>query len=115
MLENGLMNGAIDEALSEAEARMKKDAGSDYDFTITMKSGTGSQAYLEGVRVKYGNTLGQLIMAVGDDIYVNVHSDKFSFKNKRTGRETNDLDMTVEEFGLMEGDVLVVSDDACVA
>ena len=115
MLENDLMNGAIDEALSEAEANMKNGSGADYDFTITMKSKSGSQACVEDVRVKHGNTLGQLVMAVGEDLYINVNADKFSFTNKRTGRETNDLEMTVDEFELMQGDVLFVNDDGCVA
>ena len=52
---------------------------------------------------------------MGDDLYINVNAEKFSFTNKRTSRETNDLDMTVDEFELMQGDVLFVNDDGCVA
>ena len=112
--ENDLMNGAIDEALSEAEANMKNGSGADYDFTITMKSESGSQPCVEHVRVKHGNTLGQLVMEVGDDLYIDVNA-KLCFKNKATGRETNDVDMTVDEFGLVQGDVLLVYDDRNVA
>ena len=115
MYENELMNGAIDEALNAAEANMKYESGADYDFTITMKSKSGSQACVENVRVKHVNTLGQLVIAMGDYLYINVNAEKFSFTNKRTSRETNDLDMTVDEFELMQGDVLFVNDDGCVA
>ena len=115
MYENELMNGAIDEALNAAEANMKYESGADYDFTITMKSKSGSQACVENVRVKHGNTLGQIVMAMGDDLYINVNAEKFSFSMIRSISETNDLVMTVVVFDLMLGDVLFVNDDGCVA
>ena len=64
----------------------------------------------------YGtNTLGQLLQEYAYDIGVNPNDSKILFDNKRTGASTSDINETVEGFGLQEGDVLAISDNAGVA
>ena len=49
------------------------------------------------------------------DLGVDPDDSKVNFENKRTGETTPKRDMTVAEFGLQAGDVLVVYDNAGVA
>ena len=63
-----------------------------------------------------GNTLGQLIEAYGEqDLGINPKDDKIQFINKRTGDETSDLNATISDLHLEDGDVLAISDNAGVA
>lgn len=61
------------------------------------------------------NTLGQIIGEYGPDIGVDSAEKKVQFENKRTGASTSDLNMSVKELELQEGDVLAICDDARVA
>ena len=61
------------------------------------------------------NTLGQVLQEYAVDIGVNPHDSKILFENKRTGASTSDINETVENLGLQEGDVLAISDNAGVA
>ncbi len=96
-------NYPIDAALEAAEN------------TITINvSNMISGATVKDVSVYSTNTLSQILEAHYLDLGININA-KVQYKNKRTGRAASDGAETVQGIGLMDGDVLAVSDDAIVA
>ena len=75
----------------------------------------GSGVTYAKVPVVGGNTMGQLLDAYVQDLGIRRDSAKLVFVNKRTGVESCDENETVEGMGLMNGDVLTISDDGVVA
>ena len=67
------------------------------------------------VRAYKDNTLGQVLEGYAEDIGVSPIDDKILFINKRTQKSTNDRNMSIEDFDLYTGDVLVIGDDSRVA
>lgn len=96
-------NYPIDAALEAAED------------TITINvSNMISGTTVKDVSVYSTNTLSQILEAHYLDLGININA-KVQYKNKRTGRATSDGTETVQGIGLMDGDVLSVSDDSIVA
>lgn len=75
----------------------------------------GSGVTYAKVPVVGGNTMGQLLDAYAQDLGIRRDAAKLVFVNKRTGVESCDENETVEGMGLMNGDVLAISDDGGVA
>ena len=67
------------------------------------------------VRAYGSNTLGQVLEEYAEDIAINPNEKRIVFTNKRTNKSTSDKNMTVEGFGLCNGDILVACDDSTVA
>lgn len=57
------------------------------------------------------NTLGQIAHEYAEYLGIRANSSKFEFLNRRTGVSTYNTDITVDEFGLRNGDVLSMGDN----
>ena len=99
-----LTNYPIDSALEAAEKEILIDIVH-----------PGSGAMYAKAPVFAGNTLGQVVKEYGPEVGVNPDDPKLIFVNKRTEQSTSDLETTVSELGLQDGDVLCINDDAKVA
>lgn len=99
-----MTNYPIDNALMEKENIIE----------INLLNKTTGTTYSKAP-VQGDNTLGQLVEEYAEDLGINRSGSKIHFENKRTGEVTSDPDVTVEELGLLESDVLAISDDAIVA
>ncbi len=74
-----------------------------------------TQTSVPQVSVDGNNTMRQLLDEYALDVGINPNAAKIVFDNKRTGDSTSDLNETVTGLGLQDGDVLLVTDDGCVA
>lgn len=103
--ENVIMtNNPIEKDLTAAEGK----------FEIELLNKVTNAGYPRA-EVYPNNTLGQILVEYAVDLGVDPDDSKVNFENKRTGETTPKRDMTVAEFGLQAGDVLVVYDNAGVA
>lgn len=103
--ENVIMtNNPIEKDLTAAEGK----------FEIELLNKVTNAGYPRA-EVYPNNTLGQILVEYAVDLGVDPDDNKVNFENKRTGETTPKRDMTVAEFGLQAGDVLVVYDNAGVA
>lgn len=95
------------------------------DLEETLSDGTAFDLTLENrisqkqntLRVFPNNTLGQIAelcpKLIGSKHFTNSDiSETYTFEHSRTHDTTKDLSMTVAEFGLRPGDILLVYDDS---
>ena len=99
-----MTNNPIEKHLTAAEGK----------FEIELLNKVTNAGYPRA-EVYPNNTLGQILVEYAVDLGVDPDDSKVNFENKRTGETTPKRDMTVAEFGLQAGDVLVVYDNAGVA
>ncbi len=90
------------------------DYANDEIIEICLKSQVSGATFPQA-RVYGNNTLGQLLEGYASDIGIKPGEKRVNFTNKRTGKTTSDTKMTVDEFGLIDKDVLEVGDDSTVA
>ena len=107
--ELGLQDGDVLCINDDGNVAGDEDA---FDIDITHP---GSGAMYAKAPVFAGNTLGQVVKEYGPEVGVNPDDPKLIFVNKRTEQSTSDLETTVSELGLQDGDVLCINDDAKVA
>ena len=101
---------SINGILNEVEGMNGNDEIIEINIT-NMSSG----ATFPSVRAYGDNTLGQIFAEYANDIGISPNEKRIIFTNKRTNQSTIDKNMTVREFGLINGDVLNVQDDSTVA
>ena len=99
-----MTNYPIDGALAAAEGAIEIDLLCEPTGTTYAKAA-----------VFHTNTMQQIVDEYGPDIGVNPRDSKILFENKRTGASTSDTNETIEGLGLLDGDVLAISDNAGVA
>lgn len=96
----------------------EEDDDMDYEneeiIEISLKNQVSGATFPQA-RVYGNNTLGQLLEGYAKDIGIKIGEKRVIFTNKRTGKSTSDTKMSVDEFGLIDKDVLEVGDDSTVA
>ncbi len=92
-------------------AALEKNEGT---INIDLLNKANGTTYPQAV-VLETNTLGQILEEYAADIGINPKNSKIIFTNKRTSRETSNVNETVKGFELREGDVLAIVDDGGVA
>ena len=109
--EFGLFSGDVLKIEDDSGVAGFSDEEIDMEFAndeiieISLKNQVSGATYPHA-RVYVNNTLGQLLDVFAKDVGVNPNYQKIFFVNKRNKKSTNDKNMTVEEFGLLTGDVL---------
>ncbi|MBQ7715347.1 MAG: hypothetical protein IJT70_05715 [Clostridia bacterium] len=96
-------NETLNNAISSAEREIE----------ISLINNTAGNTKVAGVPVNVRNTLWQIVDQYAEDLGIDKEAELL-FTNKRTGKQTADKNMTVSDFGLDEGDCLLISDDATV-
>ena len=81
-------------------------------LTIDLCHGNGTTR--PNVKVSPMDELGKIAKEHAADLGIEAGA-RCQFTNKRTHESTSDQTLTVAGFGLINGDTLVVNDDACVA
>ena len=82
-------------------------AGEDDVFEIDLLNKVTGTTYPKAA--VYGtNTLGQVLKEYALDIGLDPEHRKIFFENERTGQSTNDMNTSVKELGLCNGDVVTV-------
>lgn len=82
-------------------------------ITISILNKATGATYRDAA-VRPDNTLGQILEEYGQDVGMNLKK-RVLFTNKRTGETTVNVDSSVRDFDLQEGDVLTLLDDCAVA
>lgn len=109
-MENNL--SAIDQALDELETQM----GMTMEISIVNKA---NEVQIHGVRVNPNDQLRKIVSQCQDEngenlLGINVEKE-ILYVNQSNGAETNNGKQTAKEFGLMDGDTLLVTNDTRVA
>lgn len=118
--EFGLFSGDVLKIEDDSGVAGFSDEEIDMEFAndeiieISLKNQVSGATYPQA-RVYGNNTLGQLLEGYASDIGIKPGEKRVNFTNKRTGKTTSDTKMTVDEFGLIDKDVLEVGDDSTVA
>lgn len=83
-------------------------------FEIVLVNKTSGVNVTE-VPVYEDNTLGQILKEYADDLGMDPRGSKYIFENRWAGTSTSDCNITVKEFALQPGGVLVLTDEGSVA
>lgn len=103
----------VNEMLDRAEAEIRNEIQASEPIQIKIHNKITNAA--EGIPVLPENTLGQILSQYGKTIGIRPNRQAYFFFHKRLGKTTSDLNATVGEFGLADGDTLGIADEGTVA